>query len=176
MVSHPARPPWGVERAAPVEGMLEAAVLVLLAERPTHGYRMLPELEQLVAGRVHSGRLYETLSFLERGGCVVSEDQPGTVGPGRRRYALTPRGLTRLHRWALALTASEVRLARLVERLWVHTRRDEGEATMCNCHCGPRSIERPERAEEVVAKELTIEDRLATIEALLRERLAPSAS
>ena len=48
------------ERAVPVEGMLEAVLLLLLAETPRYGYEVWGLLaeEELLAGRVYPGRIY----------------------------------------------------------------------------------------------------------------------
>ncbi|MHB1486261.1 MAG: hypothetical protein ACYCS7_00935 [Acidimicrobiales bacterium] len=55
-------------RAAPVEGMLEAVVLLACAEGPRYGYELGPWLaeEGLVPGTVSPGRPYETLASLAR--------------------------------------------------------------------------------------------------------------
>jgi ferredoxin len=89
-----------------LHGVFEPCVLLLLSESrvPTHGYRIL---ERLTAWGLETaadrGNLYRLLHRLEREGLVTSAWRPGQSGPERRAYALTPAGLTRLHRWEEAL-------------------------------------------------------------------------
>src|SRR3989440_1512892 len=63
---------WAVR--ARVERFVEPAVLLLLAERPRHGYELIEELPELVGEeRVDVGNLYRFLRALEEDGIVESE-------------------------------------------------------------------------------------------------------
>ena len=108
-LSHPG-PPGPV----PVEGMLEPAILLLLLERPTNGYALWQELADgdLVAGRVHVGRVYETLARLEDRGFI---EEFGSAGR-QRNYRVTLTGRGRLKHWIRGLDQSAARIASLVQR------------------------------------------------------------
>jgi len=64
-------------------------VLVLLTERPMHGYEMIKEIEGRTEGiwRPSAGSIYPTLALLEDEGLVRSEESEG-----KRRFALTDEG------------------------------------------------------------------------------------
>jgi DNA-binding PadR family transcriptional regulator len=100
----------------PIEGMLEAALLVLLAESPKYGYELWQEVRSglLVAGRVHVGQVYETLGRLAGGGFV--EESSPAIADEKRRYSITPAGRGCLRRWLAALAVPRERLDALMER------------------------------------------------------------
>ena len=82
----------------------EAALLVLLAERPTHGYELLERLPPLIGeDRVDVGNLYRVLRALEDEGIVVSEWSADLPGPAKRTYTLTDDGRSLLDAWRAAL-------------------------------------------------------------------------
>jgi PadR family transcriptional regulator PadR len=105
-------------RAAPIEGMLEGVILLLLAERPLYGYELLREIttERLIAGSVHPGRTYETLARLAAMGCVRTKREQNLLGPERHRHTLTTDGVRRLARWILAFEQSHERVTRVLKR------------------------------------------------------------
>ena len=66
--------PGEFEVRARVERFGEASLLLLLAERPTHGYELLEALPALTGeDRVDVGNLYRVLRGLEDEGLVRSE-------------------------------------------------------------------------------------------------------
>ena len=70
---------WHVH--ARVERFVEPSLLLLLRERPLHGYELLERLPELgLEGRVDIGNLYRLLRSLEDEGLVSSE---WTAGPRR---------------------------------------------------------------------------------------------
>ena len=93
---------WEVR--ARVERFGEAALLVALAARPTHGYELLERLPDLSGGeRVDVGNLYRTLRALEDEGLVTSEWRPDLPGPTKRTYTLTAEGHALLASWLAAV-------------------------------------------------------------------------
>ena len=102
---------------ARVERFTEPAILLLLRERPAHGYDLLERLPELTGEqRVEMGNLYRLLRGLEEEGFVTSEWDEGSPGPAKRRYAITPHGLQLLDQWVEALRSSQDRTARFLER------------------------------------------------------------
>lgn len=77
------------------KGDVREAVLVLLAERPMHGYEMISELGERTEGvwRPSPGSVYPTLQMLEDEGLVHGEK-----ADGRRMYALTDSGREHVER------------------------------------------------------------------------------
>src|SRR5215831_21103106 len=97
---------WAVR--ARVERFAEPAVLLLLRERPMHGYELLELLPELVGeDRVDVGNLYRALRSLEEDGVVRSEWSADLPGPAKRTYELTPVGNQLLDAWAAALRENQ---------------------------------------------------------------------
>jgi len=100
---HQTRPGhWQVR--ARVERFVEPSLLLLLRERPLHGYELIERLPEVVGeGRVDVGNLYRLLRALEAEGLVRSEWSADLPGPAKRTYELTAEGRGLLDRWAEAL-------------------------------------------------------------------------
>ena len=83
-------PPWGRTGRRAARGDIRAAILVLLAEKPAHGYQIIQELEARSGGawRVSPGSVYPTLQQLEDEGLV----RIVTAETERRVYELTETG------------------------------------------------------------------------------------
>jgi PadR family transcriptional regulator PadR len=106
---------WGVR--ARVERFSEPALLLLLRERPAHGYELLEALPALTGeSRVDMGNLYRVLRALEEDGLVTSRWESGEPGPTKRIYELTPEGARLLDEWAAALRRSRERMDGFLQR------------------------------------------------------------
>jgi DNA-binding PadR family transcriptional regulator len=97
---------------ARVERFTEPALLLLLRERPAHGYDLLERLPELTGEqRVEMGNLYRLLRALEEEGLVVSAWEDG-----KRTYELTDHGRALLDQWVEALRRQQERTDRFIER------------------------------------------------------------
>ncbi len=106
---------WAVR--ARVERFSEPALLLLLRERPTHGYELLEALPSLTGeARVDMGNLYRVLRGLEEDGLVTSRWEAGEPGPAKRIYELTDGGRRLLDEWAGALQGSCERIVTFLDR------------------------------------------------------------
>jgi PadR family transcriptional regulator PadR len=106
---------WHVH--ARVERFVEPSLLLLLRERPLHGYELLERLPELgVEGRVDIGNLYRLLRALEEEGLVTSEWSADLPGPAKRTYELTDQGRRLLDRWAEALGRAQESISSFLER------------------------------------------------------------
>lgn len=101
--------PGRYEVRARVERFAEPAVLLLLRERPAHGYELLDQLPELTGERVDMGNLYRFLRFLEEEAIVSSEWDDDAPGPSKRIYELTDEGRALLDEWARALGDAQAR-------------------------------------------------------------------
>jgi PadR family transcriptional regulator, regulatory protein PadR len=102
---------------ARVERFTEPALLLLLRERPAHGYELMERLPDLTGEqRVEMGNLYRLLRALEEEGLVSSEWDAASPGPAKRRYALTETGDRLLDQWVEALRSSQERTKSFLER------------------------------------------------------------
>jgi PadR family transcriptional regulator, regulatory protein PadR len=108
--------PGDYEVRARVERFAEPAVLLLLRERPVHGYELLEQLPELTGERVDMGNLYRFLRVLEADGIVRSQWDDQAPGPSKRVYELTDEGRALLDSWASALRASQTRLEGFLTR------------------------------------------------------------
>ena len=105
---------WAVR--ARVERFAEPAILLLLSERPAHGYDLLEQLPPLVGERVDMGNLYRFLRGLEDDGIVRSQWQDDVPGPSKRVYELTDSGRQLLGQWAAALERARDGISAFLER------------------------------------------------------------
>jgi PadR family transcriptional regulator PadR len=103
---------------ARVERFVEPSLLLLLRERPMHGYELLERLPE-VAGedvRVDVGNVYRILRSLEEEEIVRSEWSADLPGPAKRTYELTESGRRLLDRWAEALQEAQDVIAGFLRR------------------------------------------------------------
>ena len=77
---------------------LQACLLLLLRERPSHGYELLERLDARRLADADPAGVYRALRILERDGLTRSTWCPSAAGPARRTYQLTPQGLAALDR------------------------------------------------------------------------------
>jgi PadR family transcriptional regulator, regulatory protein PadR len=101
-----------------VERFVEPAILLLLAERPMHGYELLELLPGIAREerRIDLGNLYRLLRSLEEEGLVSSEWSADLPGPAKRTYELTDDGRRLLDRWAEALRRAQETIGTFLER------------------------------------------------------------
>jgi poly-beta-hydroxybutyrate-responsive repressor len=99
------------EPGSRIRGFIQPWILLLLSERPSHGYELLE--------RIHDGApetpadtalLYRTLRQMESDGMVSSRWETGASGPARRLYEVTGEGVSCLHGWAMSLDRTRERL------------------------------------------------------------------
>ena len=105
---------WPVR--ARIERFVEPTLLLLLADRPAHGYELLEELPKLGGEQVDMGNLYRLLRALERDGLVASDWRDDLPGPTKRVYRLTLEGRRLLDRWAEALSEARATIERFLSR------------------------------------------------------------
>jgi PadR family transcriptional regulator, regulatory protein PadR len=107
---------WGVHGR--VERFVEPALLLLLRERPRHGYELLEGVPELAAEerRVDLGNLYRVLRALEDEGVVTSRWEAGVPGPAKRVYELTDAGRALLDEWAAALGRTQASISAFLDR------------------------------------------------------------
>src|SRR3982750_1470726 len=106
---------WAVQARG--ERFVEPSLLLLLRERPLHGYELLERIPELgVEGRVDIGNLYRLLRALEEEGLVRSEWSADLPGAAKRTYELTDEGRRLRDRWAEALGRAQGTIASFLER------------------------------------------------------------
>ncbi|MFJ6986804.1 MULTISPECIES: helix-turn-helix transcriptional regulator [unclassified Streptomyces] len=91
---------------AECRSLLPPVLLLLLAERPGHGYELVRRLAAMGWTDVDSAHVYRLLRGLEACGSVTSSWDASFHGPARRVYTVT-------HQGAMELALSFVRLGEL---------------------------------------------------------------
>lgn len=79
-----------------IRSMLQPFLLLLIHQRPDHGYELIERLARMGVADVEPGHAYRVLRALERERLLTSSWVPSDAGPARRRYELTAEGLTDL--------------------------------------------------------------------------------
>lgn len=85
-----------------LEGFLIPCLLLLLKEKPAHGYELVERLGNFsfLEQVPDPGVVYRHLRRLEEEGMVVSRLEPGSGGPARKVYSLSSEGEDYLRAWA----------------------------------------------------------------------------
>lgn len=78
---------------------LYPSLLLLLAEEPRHGYRLVDSLLRLGFGPVDRPSIYRALGDLEADGLLHSWEASSTAGSARQVYGVTGEGMHRLSVW-----------------------------------------------------------------------------
>lgn len=92
-------PADGLPRGLP-RNFLRPCLLLLIAERSSHGYDLLERLGEIGYQGAEPGGLYRTLRLMEQEGLIKSDWATSDIGPRRRTYRLSEDGLDWLHAWA----------------------------------------------------------------------------
>ena len=84
-----------------LKGATETVVLAVLAEEPTHGYRLVQLLRQRSRGifEFGEGTVYPLLYKLEANGRIKGAWEPAGGQRRRRVYRITGRGRRQLAKW-----------------------------------------------------------------------------
>jgi PadR family transcriptional regulator, regulatory protein PadR len=85
-----------VEQAQLLKGVLELAVLAVIARGETYGYEILSTLEDAGFDGVGDASVYGTLRRLEQAGHLDSRLAASNGGPARKYYAMTSSGAEQL--------------------------------------------------------------------------------
>jgi len=98
-----------------VPSFLQPRLILLLLQKPAHGYELMERLAREDAEPVDPGLLYRTLRQLEEDGLVQSSWDTEGRGPARRHYEATPEGIDYLHAWAANIQQLRGRLDRFLQ-------------------------------------------------------------
>jgi PadR family transcriptional regulator, regulatory protein PadR len=96
---------------------LRPCLLLLLDERPGHGYELSERLVPLAGAVPDTAVVYRALNAMEDEGLVSSQWERSTEGPVRRCHELTPEGRAALAAWAGQLADLDLLVGGLLELL-----------------------------------------------------------
>jgi len=97
-----------------VHGYIQPRLLLLLAEKPAHGYELMERLGREDEAGADPGLLYRTLRQFEGEGLVRSSWDTEGRGAARRVYEITDEGIDYLHAWAINIRRTRERLERFL--------------------------------------------------------------
>jgi PadR family transcriptional regulator PadR len=109
-------PPHCRFELAPPRHFAYPAILLLLSEKPRHGYRLIDPLSDLGFGPADRPTVYRALADLERDGLLESWDAEPKAGATRHVYALTEAGRAVLDRWMQVLADERDRVDAVLDR------------------------------------------------------------
>lgn len=114
--------------AGRVHGFVQPWLLLLLLQKPCHGYELMERLEQdEEVPCADPGLLYRTLRQMEDEGLVNSTWETEGRGPARRLYEVTPAGVDHLHAWAVRIRRTRKRLDRFLREYEARFPKEEGK-------------------------------------------------
>lgn len=92
------------------------ALLLLVAEEPQHGYRLVQSYRDLGYGPVSRPSVYRALADLEHDGLLDSWPAEPIAGSTRHVYGITEAGSGRLRRWMGVIGRERDVLDRILDR------------------------------------------------------------
>jgi len=98
-----------------MRGFIQPNLLLLLLEKPAHGYELMEILSKKNIAGMDPGNLYRTLRSLEKSQYVRSSWETGDAGPSRRIYEITEQGIEYLNAWVERIRGTRSRLANFLE-------------------------------------------------------------
>lgn len=102
-----------------IHGLLQAWLLLILAERENHGYELVRQLSHELPEEIvpDPGVIYRMLRRLEQDGALSSTLRSSAGGPARKVYTLTAAGRSYLERWRSTAKERMALLERFLHRL-----------------------------------------------------------
>ena len=101
---------------APPRHFLYPALLLLLAEEPRHGYRLVDALLRMGFGPFDRPSVYRALADLDHDGLLHSWSASPTAGCTRHVYAVTELGFAALAGWMNALDDQQASISSVMKR------------------------------------------------------------
>ncbi|MGE5580057.1 MAG: helix-turn-helix transcriptional regulator [Bacillota bacterium] len=100
-----------------MERFIEPCLLLLLLEKPAHGYDLISRLQDFGFGDDQDpGMVYRNLRRLELQGMISSEWDTSGAGPAKRSYEVTTEGRELLRAWAETIGLNIATLKSFLER------------------------------------------------------------
>ncbi|OLN32781.1 PadR family transcriptional regulator [Desulfosporosinus metallidurans] len=105
------------ELTIPVERSIQAELLLLLGQRPSHGYELIQRLNEadFKSAEADAATVYRNLRRMDKDGLIRSHWEVGESGPGRRQYKLTPQGDESLKLWFQYIVQQKTKLENFLQ-------------------------------------------------------------
>ena len=96
---------------------LEPAILILLKESPSHGYKILDDLSAFDMQGMNASMVYRMLARMERFEWIQSTlEASEKTGPARKSYQLTDEGKEILKHWIEKLEIQSEKINQMIQR------------------------------------------------------------
>ncbi|MFO8060564.1 MAG: helix-turn-helix transcriptional regulator [Bacillota bacterium] len=99
-----------------LHGFLQPTLLLLLLEKPAHGYELAGRLSDFGLEDSDPGGIYRNLQKLEGDGFIQSNWDTSGRGPARKVYQVTSEGRQFLDSWVRTLTSNRDLLQSFIVR------------------------------------------------------------
>ncbi|MFE2035231.1 helix-turn-helix transcriptional regulator [Streptomyces scopuliridis] len=96
--------------------LMTPVILLLLSERPGHGYELTQRLGAFGWAEAESAHVYRLLRGMEKCGQISSQWRASASGPARREYEITAAGSMSLALWFVRLGELHSTLHLFLER------------------------------------------------------------
>lgn len=105
------------ELIIPIERSIQAELLLLIGQRPSHGYELIQRLNatDFKSGEADAATVYRNLRRMDKDGLIISHWEVGESGPGRRLYKLTQLGEESLKVWARYIAQQKEKLENFLQ-------------------------------------------------------------
>lgn len=109
--------PNKIESSISIERSIQAELLLLLGQKPSHGYELIQRLNEAdyQSGEADAATVYRNLRRMDKDGLIKSHWEISESGPGRRLYELTPLGEESLKVWARYLAEQKSKLENFLQ-------------------------------------------------------------
>ncbi|MDO9547330.1 MAG: helix-turn-helix transcriptional regulator [Pelolinea sp.] len=107
----------GLRRPRHMRPFLEPAILILLKEKPSYGYKILEDLSEFDMQNMNASLVYRMLARMERFEWIQSTlEASEKAGPARKIYQLNDEGKEILNHWVEKLGMQREKIDTMIKR------------------------------------------------------------
>jgi len=114
-----------------MDRFLEVCLLIILSEKSGYGYDIMNDLEEygFSSEELNIGSLYRVLRRMEHDGRLISKWQESTLGPDKRIYEISDKGVRDLSEW-IKMLEQRIKKIDFVISKYNHLKKDSEKKTL----------------------------------------------